>query len=142
VLHVDPTSAYSCPLCFKGFAWCLIRVHPWQGFAPNLRSSCANLRRTGFESPSTARHTSPRASIQLFDCGCCDDCLEIAAPGPNYLVLEHAIREPNGGSRKHKLLAFLGFPGRQQTNDASWRSFRRRRSRRRTIANYQRIPVF
>jgi hypothetical protein len=28
---------------------------------------------------------------------CCDDFLEIAAPGPNYSVLKHAILEPNDG---------------------------------------------
>jgi hypothetical protein len=36
-------------------------------------------------------------AIQLFDFWVLRRFLEIAAPGPNYPVLEHAILEPNGG---------------------------------------------
>ena len=36
-------------------------------------------------------------AIQLFDFLVLRRFLEIAAPGPNYLVLEHAILEPNDG---------------------------------------------
>lgn len=36
-------------------------------------------------------------AIQLFDFLVLRRLLEIAAPGPNYLVLEHAILRPNDG---------------------------------------------
>jgi len=36
-------------------------------------------------------------AIQLFDLWVLRRFLEIAAPGPNYLVLKHAILEPNDG---------------------------------------------
>jgi hypothetical protein len=59
-----------------------------------LIAECSKCQRPKADLP---RHTFSRAAIQLFDLWVLRRLLEIAAPGPNYLVLKHAILEPNDG---------------------------------------------
>jgi hypothetical protein len=78
---------------------------PALGGLPRSALICANLRQKRF--PITAMSCDDARSrpipdtllpvIQLFDLWVLRRLLETAAPGPNYLVLKHAILEPNGG---------------------------------------------
>ena len=64
-----------------------------EGSAPlRLRDRPSQRLKAKSQSPDT-----PIPAIQLFDFLVLRRFLEIAAPGPNYLVLEHAILEPNDG---------------------------------------------
>jgi hypothetical protein len=84
----------------KGLICAHLRKSAAKGAVPNVadETSCANsgirAKANGQEpiSPDTLLPT-----IQLFDLWVLRRFLEIAAPGPNYFVLKHAILEPNGG---------------------------------------------